>query len=346
MRTGRYLFALLAGLCLAAAASAVPTRPEQRRDDPTADVADEMAAYGAWLARLQAIEAPVEAQFAGLDPTWRAAFAQGGTGPEIATRLRPIITRALAEIDAANPRIAALEVPQFAILGEDEDLQPAAMVREVRMLNGQLRDAMTAFNPMIDAIEHNDHASFEAAGTRIIASFALVLETKILLARASLAATPRDDASWSVGNVDLIVSRVSARMFGAWRPFAPPRVDPSLPRDLDALADELDSNVDQGGRQLDATIAEAREGLAAAELEGDRSGADVLRRAIAMFTVTRDYLGASRDLVPLLRAEAERGLEHAVTQERVMAFFGQMQSIQERLGEIERQMVAAMAPAQ
>jgi hypothetical protein len=346
MSLKRCLIALCTSFCLAGAASAVPSHPGQPTPDPAVDVADEMAAYGAWLARLLAIEEPVEAQFAGLDPTWRAAFAQGGTGPEIAARLRPIIARALAEIDAANPRIDALELPQSGMLGEDEDLQPAAIAREVRTLNLQLRDAMTAFYPLIDAIEHNDHASVEAAGTRVIASFALVLETKILLARASLAATPRDDASWSIGNVDLITSRVGARMFSAWRPFAPPRVDPSLPRDLDALADELDSNAVQGGRQLDATIAEARGGLADAEHEGDRSGADVFRRVITMFTVARDYLGTSRDLVPLLRAEAEYSREHAVNQDRVMAFFGQMQAIRERMAEIERRMVAAMATAQ
>ena len=346
MRPGRLLLALLAGFCLAGAAQAAQGGAGQPPHDPLADIAAETANYGTWLGRMLEIEAPVDAQLANLDPQWRAAIAQGGTGPEVAARLRPIIARALAEIDAANRRIDALERPQFTRLALEADLEPAAMAREIRTLNEHIREAFAGFNPMIDAIASNDRAAVEAAGTRILASFALVLETKVLLSRASVAATPRDDPAWAISNIDLIVDRVSARMFGAWRPFAPPRVDPSLPQDLDAFAHELDSTAEQGERVLDAALDRYRSDLAGAERGGEQNAVPIFRRVIDTLSLGRDYFPIARELAALLRAEAGRSRDHAVTQERMMAFFGQLRPMRERLEEVGVRMVGAMGQRQ
>ncbi|MBV9900604.1 MAG: hypothetical protein JOZ90_05845 [Alphaproteobacteria bacterium] len=329
--------------------AAAPRPPSARqapaREDPTAEIAAATSAYGNWLGRLLEIERPVETQLVGLDADWRAAFAQGGSGPELAARLRPIVARVVAEVDAASRAIDALQAPRFTGMDLDEGMQPAAMVRDIRTLNGRIREALAGFDTLIDAIAREDRAATDAAAARVVAGFGLVLDAKILLARASLAATPRDDPAWAMGNADLIIERVSARMYGAWRPGAP-HADPALPHDLAAFADELEANAANGEQRLDAFMAEIRSLTDGPRQRAMPSGTDILRRVTAMMSLARGYFPLSRELAAMFRAEADRNRDQVVTDDSVRSFFEQLNPIRLRMAEIGRQIAAALARSQ
>lgn len=340
--------ALLAiAACLAWPAAAVPTQPpESEAQVSVAAIDAEMRAYGEWMTRILALQAPVQNQLTALGPAWQSAQAEGITPRQLAERVRPSVARALAVIDAAISALDALERPEFASLDLPEDVRPAAIVRQLQAVNRQLRSAIDAFNPLLDALQNNDMAAVEASGTRLLASLGLVLESQVVLARASQAATPRDDPSWALGNFELIFFRTGARLFAAWRPFEPPRVDEALPADMIALADELEANAERGAQRLDAELETFAAELADAQGRGDASHVMVLRRAIAAFTVTRGYFPLSRELGAILRAEAALVRGQPVTQESTVRFFGRLRPIRERMEEIGRQAVARMADPQ
>lgn len=338
---------LLIAACFAWPAVAVPTLPpESEAPVTTAAIDAEMQAYGEWMARLLAMQAPVQEQLMALGPAWQSAQAGGTTLRQLVERVRPTIARTLAVIDAAITEIEALERPEFVSLDLPEDVRPAAIAREILAVNRQIRTAIDGFTPLLDAIQNEDRAAVEASGTRLLAGFGLVFESQVVLARASQAATPRDDPSWALGNFELLFFRTGARLFAAWKPFEPPRVDEALPADMIALADELEANAERGAQRLDAELESYVAELADAQERGDASSAMVLRRSIAAFTVTRGYFPLSRELAAILRAEAALVRGQPATQESTIRFFGRLRPIRVRMDEIGRQAVAAMADPQ
>lgn len=338
-------FLLFLAACCAGPAVAAPARAGSAREDPGAVIESEMAAYGQWLARLQEIEAPVQGALANLSPAWQAAQAGGGTPGAIAGRFRPVVAGTLAALDAANAGIEALDRPEYPALDLPADVSPAAMVREVQTLNRRIRTAIEAFNPLLDAAATNDSAAAAAAGGRLLASFGLILESQVVLARAGLAATPRDDPSWQLSNLDLLFSRIGARAFASFEPSGP-RVDAALPDDLLALASELDASAEEGVRTVTAELESYAEALVQAERQGNRSDAVVLRRAIAVFTAGQASFPLARELAALLRAEAARMRGLPTTVETTRRFFQQMRPIRMRMDEIGRQAIAGLASPQ
>jgi hypothetical protein len=346
MKLLRSLILLVAALA-ARPALAVPTQPpaQEAEVSPTA-IDAEMRRYGEWMARVMALQSPVQTQLSALGPAWQAARAEGGTSRQLVESIRPTVARTLAVIDTAISELNALEKPRFAALDLPAEVRPAAIVEELLGLNRQLRTTIDAFNPMLDAALNNDLAAVEATGIRVLASLRLVLESQVVITRASQAATPRDDPAWALGNFELIFYRSGARLFAAWHPFEPPRVDDSLPADMIALAGELEVNAEQGAQRLDAELESYAGELADAQERGDASAAAVLSRGIAAFTITRGYFPLSRELAAILRAEAASMRGRPTTQESTVRFFNRLRPIRERMEEIGRQTVARMAEPQ
>lgn len=338
---------LLIAACFAWPAAAVPTLPPESEAPATSAAIDaDMLAYGEWMARILAMQTPVQDQLAALGPAWRTAQADGATLRQLVERVRPTVARMLAVIDAANREIEALEPPEFVALDLPEDVRPAAIAREILAVNRQIRTAMEAFTPMLDAIQNEDMAAMQASGTRLLASFGLIFESQIVFARATQAAAPRDDPAWALGNFKLLYLRTGARLFAAWKPFQPPRVDEALPGDMMALADELEVNAEQGAQRLDAELETSAAELAEAQGRGDADQVMVLRRSITTFTVARGYFPLSREMAAILRAEAVLVRGQPVTQESTVRVFGRLRPIRVRMDEIGRQTVAGMTDPQ
>jgi hypothetical protein len=299
---------ILLALAVAAAspAAAVPT-PSDRpgaeiASDPLARIDADMVRYGAWLQRANEIEVRVQQQLTGMYPALQQMQASGGSLDERTGRFRAYIQRAVAEIDAADVEVGALELPRLTGLELPEDLRPATIVIEVRRLNRDIRALLDDFLPLIDAIHSNPQA-IQAGATRLYANMRLVFESQIVLLRARQAATPRDDSTWEALSFELSFLRAAFRVFRAYDPFEP-RVDRTLPDDLITLADELDGNLRQAREKLDAELAGFNRNLADAEQRGDETRVVALRRVVRVMATIGDYFPFVEQLSTHLREAA------------------------------------------
>ncbi|HEV7658284.1 MAG TPA: hypothetical protein VGO55_00405 [Allosphingosinicella sp.] len=69
---------LLIAACFAWPAAAVPTLlPETEAPVAVAAIDSDMQAYGEWMARILAIQAPVQNQLMAIGPAWQSAQAGG-----------------------------------------------------------------------------------------------------------------------------------------------------------------------------------------------------------------------------------------------------------------------------
>lgn len=340
MRVRTRLLTLGAAALLAVPSSAVPAPPAGGAPPSVAALDEAMAAYGRWMLQVMEAEAPLQQAFAALGPGFQEARSAGGS-QTLAERMRPLIARTLATADAVNARIAAIETPGFPSLDLPPEVRPAAILREMLSVNREIRGVVAGLGALLDA---NDPEAVQTATVRLMASLRLLFESQILLRRATLAATPRDESSWNLANFDLLYLRVAARIFDAWHPFAPPRVAPELAGDMRALGAELEANAREGEQRIDAELAEYRTWLTAATDGHDPSQASMARRLTAVAQRTRDYIGLSRDVAAIIR-EAEAEFGRPVGQDQVVGFLRRLQPIRARIESIARQIAAATAAA-
>lgn len=336
-------------LLVVAAAALVWASPSaaQQRTTPgeVAAIEAEMTAYGAWLGRVQEIEAPLQRELAGLSASYRQGTADGERAAA-ADQFRATINRILALADSTNALLEALDQPEVSALELPEDISPAAIVRDMAQLNRRIRDLIDGFNPLIDARLRGDSAALEAAANQLFAGLGQLFDSQILLARASLAATPHEDASWEVANFDLLFLRAGARIVAAFQPRSRARVDAALTGDLLALAEEIDANSRRGETRVEAELADLAATIADAEADGDTGSVAILRRVAAMFSELRGYFPLSRELAALLRAEAPAYRARALAQADFTRIFAQIQTIRNRMEAIGTRAAAIMAGAQ
>lgn len=299
-------FLLALTVVAAAPAAAVPTTSERPgaeiASDPVARIDADMVRYGTWLQRANEIEARVQQQLTGMYPALQQMQAASGSFEERTGRFRAYIQRAVAEIDAADAEIGALELPRLTTLELPEDLRPATIITQIRHLNRDMRALLADFLPLIDAIHSNPRA-VEAGAMRLYANLRLIFESQIVLLRARQAATARDDTNWEVLSFELSFLRAALRIFRAYDPFEP-RIDRALPDDLIALADELDGNLRQAREKLVAELAGLNRNLAEAERRGDGTQATALRRVVRVMETIGDYFPLVEQLSMHLREGA------------------------------------------
>jgi len=292
-------------LPIAAAASlagglAAAAAPPRSRPVASARVAQDLRAYGEWLARLDAIERPLQAGLAGLGARW----AEAGRLPDpraAAALFRPVVARMAALVEETNARLRALSVPDLSSLRLIEGLRPAEVVGQMIRINSGIRDVVDAYNLLMDSLASADPRAADAAGQRMMEGIGLVFDGQIVFTRASLAATPRAEARWEMINVQLLYLRAVARAHASW-PHARARTpDPGLAPDLLAIAAELETTASEGTAKLDGLIARTEAAGAEAGRARDRGRALALRRSAAMLRVDRRIFPLARRLAAILR---------------------------------------------
>ena len=302
----------------------------------------EMAAYGAWLERTNAIQAPVTAAIRGMQGRWQAAFAGRDIEAAIAA-YRPVLAEINAAADRANADYAAMPTPEFTALDLPPDTQPRALISEMVRLNGQVKDFVRSYEPMFEALRRNDLAAVQRAGRQMIRGLNLILESQIVMTRAGLGATSRDDPSWEMQNVQLLYFRAAARVLASWPENLVSATDRSLPGDLRTLAGLLEGSVASGTERLERELATMRPQLADAQRRNDAARAAVLRRAVAVYDVDREIFTAGRELAGLLRTHAERMNDGRVDLNRITDAFRDMQGIRRRFDDIIVREAAALS---
>lgn len=309
----RYLLLVAAAAALIASggpAAAVPTTEEQRvpatGSEPEVErAAAEMEAYGNWLLRIGQLQAPANQALQDLHGAWQNAAASGDmrrTGPTV----RAVVGRTLELLDQADAQLAAVETPDFPSLDLPDDLRTAALLAVARQTNRQVRAAIESAVPMLEAFERDDRRATEAALLRMVDALLQVLESQVALGRASLAATPREESTWEMTNIDLLTARTGARILAVLPAVQAGTGDPELGSDLVRFADELETSAGAGEQKLDAELAELAAALAEAEVARDRASQTILRRAIAALRAGRRLFPLAHSFAGTLRRESAR----------------------------------------
>lgn len=326
-----------AALALPSPAPASPTVSQSQADT----VAGELPAFGAWLGRANAIHEPVQADLGGLGERWQQlqsiGYRRGGA------EFRAAVDRSLALIAQARAQAEAIDTPAFASLEMPDDIHPATIRRNMIRTYDELGVAIGQFIPLADAFGSGDAAAVTAAGRRLFASLRVVLDTQVLLRRASLGAIPPEEAAWEVTNIEYLYIRTMGRLFEGVEQKMEGRPDPSLSADLLALADEFEATAGRGSEKLEAQIAELGESADALEIVGDRAGLDVVRRAARVSAALRPAFPIARRVAALLRAGVGSDRSRPPSMADINALVGGLRSVRGELDAVTHEENAALA---
>lgn len=323
-------------------ASPALSRSTMTAQSPSAERLDsDLASYGRFLGEIARIQQPVQQQLSQLQGQWQAATRQGD--PRVASdRFRPVIARTLAVIAEANSAYRSLQAPDMAPLDLPEDIRPAEIVRQMIRTNDQAASVVEGYHPLLDAMIRNDAAAAGVAANRLIGGVRLLLESQILLTRAAMATTPREESSWEMQNVEVIFYRSAVRTLAAWPQNGTPQADPTLASDLRTMADELERTAEEGTAKLEREMADSSAQIRELERENDAARASILRRTMAALSVDREIFAAARDLAVVLRRGAA-SIGPAITLADLTRLFSHAQPFRARFDDIIRREAAAVA---
>lgn len=327
-------------VCNAPAWAAPAAEPDQAQvEQMNAD----MTAFGRWLGELTLIELQVQRELEGLGPAW-GRFMTGNRSPGTAANdFRPVMAHMLATLDATDARLAAMEVPDFPSLDLAEDIRPRRVRDDTLRLNRDIRAVVRAFAPLVEAIAGGDMRVIEQVVGRLMGSVQLLLELQVVISRASLAATPRDDPSWHAVHFQLLYLQSAARLFKAVRPFEPRVVDRTLADDLLVLGGRLETTARDGLRKNQEEVRLMTDELASAEASGDTGSSMLLRRGIAVFNIDRELFELAGQLAALLQAEAPPLRGRPLTQQNFDRIFSRFREIRTRMEDILQREHSALA---
>jgi hypothetical protein len=336
-------FAVALGLMLIPTESnAVPTRREPARalESSTPErLAADFDRYARWLVQLNEVLAPEQEAMAAVQPLWYAAVASGEF-----SEFRVAVAQGLRAIDGVDAAVAELALPQVAGLGLPDDIEPAGIVRAVREQNRHARALFLGFEPVIAAIERGDERERIAADQRLLRTANLLLRSQVLLLRASLASTPREESSWEMVNIQPVLMRAIERLAGALV-LERGTNDSALERDLLAFAAELQESARAGAAKLAAEEAQHRLDLAGAERDGDATAASLLRRVMAAGRVGSEIFALALEAEGLLRGAAPRFASGQAAVGDVLWLVMVLRPLRLRLDALGRQEAEALAGA-
>jgi hypothetical protein len=335
----RFLLILAAALACASPAEAQKATAEEVSAEA---LSAEMVAYGQWLTRADQIQAPLMTALQAMQPRWQAAMATRDRRAAIAA-FRPFIGETVELIGRINAQLDALPTPEFPALDLAADVQPRALVRDMRRLNEQFRTFVESYGPLLDAMVRNDVAAVQRAGGQMIGGVRLIFDSQILLTRAGLAATAREESSWEMQNVQFLYFSAGARIVDAWPRNHIAGIDRALAADLRDFATQIDATATEGSAKFEAELAEYRDMLAEFESDGDASSAAVMRRRIAVFEVDRAIFPMAQELSAILRDHATRFADGRITVEAISGAFVDLQRIRSRIDAIVTEEAAALS---
>lgn len=300
--------------------------------------ASDLTALGRWMVRLTEIQQPTLDALGQLGPLWQSAVS-GGTDVEA---FRTRIAEIQVMIVRASDEIERMPAPDLRI-GIPEEIRPASLRDNTLQINRQLGTALGEFVPALDAARRNDAAAANSALGKLLESMRLVAEARILLGRGMQAAMPRQSSAWDAANVELLLTRTLSRLLGAWPEVSAATVDPTLSRDLLALADAFAVSATEGERKCDREAAESAQRLAHAQRAGDRAAVTILRRQQAILPIVRRYFALARQLSTRLREQANASADRPLRPELYMTFTREFQVARTTIEQINRQASAALA---
>lgn len=333
------------GLCPVSMVQAAPVRdtmvPTRQEDATLTALNSEMAAYGAWMTQLNAIQLPILGQLSALQPAWESAMRQGPAKGIVS--FRPTVDRMVASIEQANRQLTALDQPDFPNLALADDIKTPGLVNDAVHLNGQVKILVQSFIPLMDAMKRNDQQAGAVAGRKLVGSMKLLLAAQEKSARAGLAATPREEGAWHMANAELLLAETMVLVVAPLDLDRQPKVDAAFSVRLSAMADRIATAMDDGEKDADATL--KRWQAVADELDrtSQGNGASAMLRAIRAVTIGREIFPTVRSTIPILREAAVRFRTQPVSVVTLGALLKQFRPIRQQANDISVRVAEGMA---
>ncbi|NYT39920.1 hypothetical protein HZY97_04070 [Sphingomonas sp. R-74633] len=340
----RYLLAALLPCALALPVHA-QTTPKERpateklapEDSEMKAVQTEMAAYGAWLVRLDAANQEATNELQNIQSEWRAA-AKAPAAQAVA-RFRPVVARAKVKVAEARLRVRALDTPAFPALDLDADSSTPALVAQVLKLYDRIDMLLDSFGPMLTAMARNDAQATISAASQMLDAAQLLLDTQAILINAGLATADREMGSYQVGLLQVRIFQAASRSMGAAKLAMVGKQDPGLARDLERFATEIDAASREGKAVMTAKLAQ----WDVLTKTGDSDAVQVLRRTSAVLRVDLKLFDATPAYTAVLRATAAHARAGRLAIGDISAVSRAFGEIRNLINEISTQENAAMA---
>lgn len=311
-------------------------------DEPPTEAAALLAeteAFGAWLMRFNAIQSPLLAELQRMGPEWSAASQSWDERHR--APLRAYVARVSGLVGQANASLAALDRPEFPGLGLTGELRTAALVETMMRMNRDMQAVVEGMIPLHVAGERRDGQAARRVSDQLVAGLRGVIQSQILLGRASQAVAPPEHPSWHSVNFQLIFLRSSDRLIGMAASLQGASGDPAISADLTAMASELEANARMGNQKADMMLALMTDLLSNAEGDPRRA----LRQQMSLITATRAHFPLSLEFATLLRQLAASVRNGRFNPNDVVALMGQYPGFRQRMDAITNAENAVIAGA-
>ena len=317
--------------------------PEQAEAPPSVEaVSNALMAYGAWTNELQAVLAPYQQALPSLQVAWGESF-EGRTQQEAAAHFRRASAEVSALLDRTDAALAAMPTPDFPSLDLPEDARTASIVAAMRENLTHMRAVLRDFEPLLQAGLNNDMQAARRAGGQLMRSLGVLVRSQVVLMRASLVTTPREESAWELVSIQLIYFQCAERIIAAIPANLEEGIDRTLGSDLAALADQLDALASEGRRKAAAEAEQRNVYMAQAVAARDEASISLLRRIDAVAAADNAMFPLATDLAAVLRREAAAQRSGRVTMTAIEQSFEKLLPFRARLDEVVRQEGLAMA---
>lgn len=346
----RYMLAALLPCALALPAHAQTTpkdrEPKQQQlakdhhspDDDMKAVEEEMAAYGAWLVRLDTANQEATTELQNIQTGWETV--SHAPVAQATVQFRPILARAKAKVAEARTRVRALDTPAFPALELDADSTTPVLVAQVLKLYDRIDVLLDSFEPMLAAMARNDMQATLNAAEQMLDSAQLLLDTQALLLNAGLATADRETGTYQVALLQVRVFQSTSRVMSAAKLVMRGKQDPALAKDLERFAAEIDSAASDGKAAMTGTL---KEWEALIKGGGDSNAVMVLRRSSAVLRVDLQLYDATPAYSAALRTAAAKARAGRLGVNDISVVTDAFGAVRDLINRISAQENAAMA---
>ena len=341
MRAKSFWAAVILAMTGATPASAWVQRAEAEQGE-LGQVADDAAAYGQWLERLNAASSGMTLALQQLSPKWAAATASSDPQAS-AAQFRPVIAETRQAVASAAARVRAMDTPSFTSMDLTADISTPVLKTQMLEVAEQTDALIESFNPLLDAMVRNDAAAVNAAGVKLFAGLRLLMRTQERMARASLLTSDKTKAEYESMRFQQLFFRGGERLVSGAERRIMGQADPAFAADMFALSNDFESNAVEGRKRLDVEIAEFR---AAHELTKDGTERAILRKTVAVFELERELFAASHKMGLNFKAAGAEAGTNAFSVDRMMHYLRLMQPIRQEVDRIGLAQAAILARAE
>ena len=298
-----------------------------------------IAAYGAWLLRLDKAIKPAIEGLRGLQGTWQE-MTRAPSPVAGGKLLRPPLAIVKTRIATSIASVNAIDRPDIGALELDADIQPDVLVAQTLMLLKQFDGFVDTMDGVAAAMIAGDAKAVEAGGKQIFVAVRLIYDTQTTLTNAYLATAEPDLADYDSLLVERTFFAIGSRIILAAERIVKGQADAGFAADLDRFAAELEQIAARGHSRVTAQLTEL-EAQQAPSYASDHARA-LLEKAVAVTHGQRETFAIAESFAANIR-ETAAGLRKARTLQAVFGVASLLGPVRQQLDQVAIRQAAIMA---